>query len=75
MRRSIISGGPIPESWEEFQLLALEGPPTLFLICSDCRKPFSPANIHTSAGWAETQISSMCEDCYDALFADEEDSP
>lgn len=41
--------------------------------CRSCRQPFSDANVHTSAGWAETRISGMCEDCFDAMFAEEDD--
>lgn len=40
--------------------------------CIECKKPFTQKNVHSLEGWAETQISGMCEDCFDALFADEE---
>jgi hypothetical protein len=41
-------------------------------VCIDCGQPFTAANVHTDAGWRETKLSQMCEDCFDALFADEE---
>lgn len=42
-------------------------------LCGSCRQPFTDANVHTAAGWAETKISGLCEDCFDAVFADMED--
>lgn len=41
--------------------------------CRNCKQPFSSANVRTSAGWAETRISGMCESCWDAMFAYEDD--
>lgn len=41
--------------------------------CGKCGQPFTSANVHTAAGWAETELSGPCEDCFDALFADTED--
>lgn len=39
--------------------------------CRSCKEPFSDKNVHSAAGWAETRISGMCEDCFDAAFAEE----
>ena len=39
--------------------------------CYACGEVFSPANTHTVQGWKETQISGMCEDCFDALFEED----
>lgn len=36
--------------------------------CIECGEPFTEANVHTRDGVLETQISGMCEDCFDALF-------
>lgn len=41
--------------------------------CIACGEPFSDENVFTEAGWRETQISSMCEKCFDGLFEDEEE--
>ena len=44
-------------------------------ICCSCNQAFSSHNVFTKLGWRETQISGMCEKCWDDLFkdADEED--
>lgn len=36
--------------------------------CVQCKQPFSDSNTHTEAGWKETKISRMCEDCFDKIF-------
>jgi hypothetical protein len=41
--------------------------------CYHCKEPFSDQNVHSAAGWAETRISGMCENCWDELFADEDE--
>ncbi len=43
-----------------------------FYTCIKCKKPFTDANVKTSAGWCETQITGMCETCFDAIFDDDE---
>lgn len=69
MRPSLF-GGLLPESEEDF--LLLEGRERLrHTACISCRKRFSSANTRTSRGWAETQISGMCETCFDELFKEE----
>ena len=40
----------------------------LIVKCSFCGEPFSPNNVKSVPGWKETQISGMCETCFDALF-------
>lgn len=42
-------------------------------LCVECGKPFTKENVTSSAGWRETQISGMCEKCFDRLF--DEDAP
>ena len=39
--------------------------------CVKCGEPFSTKNVHTQAGWEETKISGLCEDCFDNLFEEE----
>lgn len=36
--------------------------------CVKCKEAFSDKNVHTQAGWRETKISKMCENCWDNLF-------
>jgi hypothetical protein len=42
-----------------------------FTKCISHKGEFSGANTHTRLGWRETQISGMCEDCYDELFKED----
>lgn len=44
-----------------------------FTKCENCTQPFSEANTHTKDGWLETQISGLCEDCFDEICAEAED--
>jgi hypothetical protein len=36
--------------------------------CVSCKAPFSEINVHTAAGWRETKLSKLCEDCWDKEF-------
>lgn len=38
--------------------------------CVSCKQPFSNINVFSDAGWRETEISQMCEKCFDQMFAD-----
>jgi hypothetical protein len=67
MRKSIADGRMLPESEEEFKLIKFH----LYPACAECRKIFSSENTHSRLGWAETQISGMCENCFDSLFKEE----
>lgn len=42
------------------------------LICINCKLPAGP-RCHTDAGRREYHISGMCEECFDKLFAEEDD--
>jgi len=65
--RTSLRGHQLPESEAEFNQLAAQG--TLrYRVCQDCEVEFSPANTFTRLGWAEGQISGVCEDCFNALF-------
>jgi hypothetical protein len=35
--------------------------------CRVCGERFSDANVYSQAGWLETQISGICEVCFDTL--------
>lgn len=37
--------------------------------CVRCKQPFSDSNTRTQAGWRETKITKLCEDCWDGIFA------
>lgn len=42
--------------------------------CVECKKPFKDGvNVHTEAGWRETEMSHMCENCFDDM-GEEDDS-
>ncbi len=40
-------------------------------ICISCKEPAIP-KCYSDAGRGEYRISGMCEQCFDALFADDE---
>lgn len=68
---SIWSGRTLPESAEEYEELRLSHR-AHFTACMQCKNHFSAANTTTPAGWRETQISGVCEACFDNLFKDED---
>ena len=43
--------------------------------CISCKQRFTDNNVHTDAGWRETQISGLCEDCFDGITLYDEDVP
>jgi len=47
--------------------------PGLACSCVTCGEEFSGKNTKSAAGWRDTQISQMCENCFDGLFADSDD--
>jgi uncharacterized protein YbdZ (MbtH family) len=55
-----------PNSYEEFlRLTKLD--PAKYTKCVNCSEPFSDKNVKTPGGWRETQISGLCEDCFDYI--------
>lgn len=42
--------------------------------CNNCGSPFSTSNTHTKEGWLETEITGLCEDCFDTMLAEESDT-
>lgn len=36
-----------------------------YVQCVFCKQPFSDVNVYSELGWKETQISGMCETCFD----------
>lgn len=55
----------------------LKGPHRLWTRCTSCAQPFrfgreiDGANVYTYAGARESQISGMCESCFDETFKEE----
>jgi hypothetical protein len=69
--RESLKGHMLPESYED--ALALRQM-LLYPTCFKCKRSLSePGAARTAAGWKETQISGMCEPCFDAVFADPPD--
>ena len=72
MRPSLIYGKLLPESPADFTLL-LEAGIAHSIKCLRCNQPFSPDNTKTAAGWRDTQISGVCEQCFDTICKDMEE--
>lgn len=65
-------GRSLPQSEADFRLLvATSG--QRFASCVSCTEVFDHTNTHSPEGWQETQISGMCEDCFDRIFSDKEE--
>lgn len=65
--RNSLKGGLLPETREEAMKL-VEAKALKFTHCCDCGAGLHlPAAASTRTGWAETQISGMCEPCFDRL--------
>lgn len=41
--------------------------------CVLCKEPFGEANVFTQAGWRETQITGLCEACFDRVTAEDDE--
>lgn len=61
-----LKGNPLPESEDEYNTLLARGE-LKFKMCCFGNHPHID-RTHTREGWAETQISGACEDCFDTLF-------
>lgn len=75
-----MKGQRLPETYEQFLQLKQnlqtvlgysKAPQFLFCTLPTCRQAFSPENTKSPAGWRETQITGLCEACFDEIFADE----
>lgn len=60
-----------PNNETEFVQAVAKGEP-LWADCIKCGHAFTGNNVHSRAGWRETQITGYCEDCFDEIFKDEE---
>ena len=68
--RPSLKGGQLPESEKDFVSL-LEVGGTKFQRCFICKRGFLDTNTVSKRGWAETQISGYCEECFNNLFKEE----
>jgi hypothetical protein len=58
------------ESYDQFK----RGKETAtFTRCMFCEKPFTPSTVKTAEGWRETQISGICESCFDTILVDDDE--
>lgn len=72
MRNALTFDGKLPESFLDAAELAREGA-LRYRQCRDCEiSLYSPLAAQSAAGWRETQLSGMCEPCFDKLFAEPE---
>lgn len=72
MRNSIVDyKKQLPETEHEFNMLKRMGKLT-YTNCYSCRQSFHHSNVFTPQGWTETQISGICEWCFDELFKESE---
>jgi hypothetical protein len=58
----------LPNTEAEFMDAKRADHPGLICSCAECCAAFSSNNTKTPNGWRETQISGLCETCFDALF-------
>jgi len=56
---------------EEFEVRKARGLP--IVDCVQCGEAFTALNVFTPAGARETQISGLCEKCFDALLEEGEE--
>lgn len=45
-----------------------------YMFCVRCKKAFTEENVRSSEGWVETQISGLCEKCFDLITMEIEDN-
>lgn len=57
-----------PNSEEEFMDAKRSGVVGLRVQCFVCHEHFSGDNVFSREGWRETQISTMCEKCFDTIL-------
>lgn len=68
-----LKGNLLPECRQDAEQLWGLGKLT-FLRCMNCNRDLASAGAASSiAGWRETQISGVCESCFDAMFEGNDD--
>lgn len=63
----------LPESFESFKELVYMDLVS-FTGCIDCGQTFSTTNVYSVAGWRETQLSGLCESCFDRITEEKSDN-
>ena len=66
-----LKGNQLPESEGDYMRLVEYGG-LKFGQCICCKQSFTNANVFTSDGWKETQISGFCEACFDDIAEEDE---
>ena len=73
MRPSLVNPHKqLPESEEDFEELRAMPHQFPMLRCIACSERFSSKNTRSRAAWRETQITGMCENCFDDLWRETE---
>jgi hypothetical protein len=62
----------LPQTEEQFKSCISTGH-FQYSKCISCHSPFSSTNTHSDMGWRETQLSGLCEDCFDSLCKEDEE--
>jgi len=70
--RQGLKGNMLPESQADYDELALSGELKFKTCCLAATPHPHIGRTHTRLGWAETQISGSCEECFDELFNEPE---
>jgi hypothetical protein len=65
MKPSLIVGRRLPESAADLTELVKAGTQRVWLDCRVCGHGFNFGNTWTKAGWRETQVSKICENCFE----------
>jgi hypothetical protein len=70
MKTSIRTGLPLPTCQADFEWIK-EIHKASYTNCIECGGPFGAHNVASTNGWKETQISGLCENCWEELFAED----
>lgn len=69
---TIFEGVNLQALKDELAEKAFGGGPVEAGHCRRCRSQFTTKNVFTLAGWKETEISGICEKCWNELWAEDE---
>jgi NAD-dependent SIR2 family protein deacetylase len=71
--KTSFKGHQLPESHKDARVLHAKGT-MKYAKCLDCGLPLHTADAaRTPAGWLDTQITGICEPCFDNMFGDDEE--
>jgi len=74
MKDSIVHDKQLPENLTDYEELK-RNDALQYDCCCSCGFIFTTMNVHTREGWLETQISGMCEECWDDMCEEMEPNP